>query len=299
VNLNIYGNVYNLGEPTGQRGSTGLNAVATGPGTIAVFNNTIFNASVFFLMGSSVKGGKVIFSDNIAASTIAGNAMTIFGANVASDHNCFFTSGEPVFSYSKKKFSSLETYQRESGLDRNSVFSDPQFLSAVPITPLDFRINLRSGCNSSSSTVPSVDAATGLSYDHDHEISGVPIIGALRVDTTAGHTGSLAQSCTSQCFEHRFVVPNGVYLVAVKFAPSVVRQKSEIGFILNGRKIVPEFEPSAPGDSNIPVRNFLVRPDNASIMLEPDTNTDTSVVTGVDILPFDTSHGDRTQVISW
>ena len=45
VNLEVYGNIYNLAGPAGKPVSTGVNAVATGPGTIAIFNNTIFNAS--------------------------------------------------------------------------------------------------------------------------------------------------------------------------------------------------------------------------------------------------------------
>ncbi len=85
VNLSLYGNIYNLGDPAGRPGSRGVNAVATGPGTISVFNNTIFNASGFLLMGSSDKGGKIIFSDNIAFSGVPGTAMTVFGANVASE----------------------------------------------------------------------------------------------------------------------------------------------------------------------------------------------------------------------
>ncbi len=66
--LSVYGNIYNLGAPPGKRGSTGINVGVTGPGTIAVFNNTILNASSYFLMGSS-NDGKIIFSDNIISAT--------------------------------------------------------------------------------------------------------------------------------------------------------------------------------------------------------------------------------------
>ena len=59
------------------------------------------------------------------------------------------------------------------------------------------------------------------------------------------------------------------------------------------------FEPSKTGDSDALLRSFLVRPDAASIVLEPDASTDTSDVTEVAIMPFDTVHGDGLQVIPW
>jgi hypothetical protein len=46
-------------------------------------------------------------------------------------------------------------------------------------------------------------------------------------------------------------------------------------------------------------RDFLVRPETNSIRLDADKGADTSVVTEVEILPFDTDHGSGLQVISW
>jgi hypothetical protein len=302
VNLRVYGNIYNLGGPAGKPGSTGVNAVATGPGTIAVFNNTIFNASVFFLMGSSAKGGQIEFTDNLAVSSVPGNPMTMFGSNVASDHNCFSTPGQPVFRYKTASFSSLKTYQASSGLDRDSVFSDPQFLSSTPLTPLDFRPGPRSGCNSPALSIPLADPAQGRTYDHDHVIPGGPVIGALRADKTASQVVASTQTCKSDCFHHPFAVPNGVYFVRLKFAPGVRSgQRREFCFSLNGRKVAAQFEASEiTGADDTLLHYFLVRPNDATITLEPeDANTDISVVTEVDIMPFDTSHGDEPQVIPW
>jgi len=301
VNLEVYGNIYNLTSPAGKPGSTGVNAVATGPGTIAIFNNTIFNASGFLLMGSSDRGGKVVFSDNIAFSSRPGTAMTVFGANVASDHNCFWTPGQPVFRYTNASFSSLETYGAGSDLDRDSVFADPQFVSSTPIAPLDFRPRIVSGCNSPALHIPLADPTNGRTYDHEHVIAGAPTIGALRADNAPNQPAVFTQMCNSHCFQHPFAVPNGVYLVRLKFASSALSgQKSEFAFVLNGRKVAAGFDPSeatSPDDSL--VQCFLVRPGSASIALEADANTDTSVVTEVDITPFDTVHGDGPQVIPW
>jgi parallel beta-helix repeat protein len=301
VNLNVYGNIYNLGGPAGKRGSTGVNAVATGPGTIAVFNNTIFNAFAYFLMGSSDKGGKIVFSDNIAFSSVPGQAMTSFGANVASNHNCFSTPGQPVFGYNNAKFSSLKTYQEASGLDRDSVFSDPQFLSSAPLSPLGFRVSSSSGCNSPAFSNPIADSANGRTYDRDRVATGDPVIGALRIDKSATPADALTQSCKSHCFQHAFAVPSGVYLVRLKFVSGVLSgQKREFSFALNGKKVATEFESSdIAGSEDDLLQYFLVRPDGASITLEPNADTDISAVTEVDILPFDTNHGDGPQVISW
>ncbi|HXM63306.1 MAG TPA: right-handed parallel beta-helix repeat-containing protein [Terriglobales bacterium] len=300
VNLSVYGNIYNFGGPTGKPGSRGVNAVATGPGTISVFNNTIFNASGFLLMGSSNKGGEIIFSDNIAFSAMPGTAMTAFGANVASNHNCFWTPGQPVFRYNNASFSSLETYQAGSGLDRDSIFSNPQLLSSTPVTPLDFRIDPSSACNAAAvNTLPS-DPAGGRTYDHDQIAMGEPVIGALQVRKPTNRAAS-TQTCNSHCDRHPFAVASGVYLVRLKFASSVLSGKNrEFSLFLNGRKVTAVFEPSETGGpDDILLRYFLVRPGGASIALEPDTTDDTSVVTEVAITLFDTAHGDGPQVVPW
>jgi parallel beta-helix repeat protein len=300
VNLKVYGNIYNLSGPAGKPGSTGVNAAVTGAGTIAVFNNTIFNASAYFLMGSSAKGSQIEFTDNLAVSSAAGTPMTMFGANVASDHNCFSTPGEPVFRYNATSFPSLKAYQASSGLDRDSVFADPRFVSTTPLTPLDFRPGASSGCNSPALNVPLKDPANGRTYDHDYAITSEPVIGALRPDKTASQTAA-PQICGSRCFPHSFAVPRGVYLVRLKFASGVRSgQIREFTFVLNGRKVAAEFEPSeiAAADDTL-FQCFLVRPEGASITLEPDANTDIPMVTEVDVMPFDKSHGDGLQVIPW
>ena len=300
ANLGVYGNIYNLAGPEGKPGSTGVNAVATGPGTIEVFNNTIFNASGFFLMGSSKNGGKVVFFDNLAVSSVLGTAMTMFGANVASNHNCFSTPGQPVFRYDNMSFPSLKTYQAGSGMDRDSVFSGPPFVTSTPLTPLDFHPGAGWGCNAPALSIPLADPANGRTYDHDRIAPGDAVIGALRLDKT-NQAAALTQSCKSHCFQRAFDVANGVYLVRLKFAPSVLSgQKREFIFVLNGKKVAAEFEaPEIIGSDDRLSQYFLVRPSGALITLEPTANNDISIVTEVDVMPFDTSHGDGLQVIPW
>ena len=300
VDLNVYGNIYNLGAAEGKQGARGINAVATGSGTVRVFNNTIFNASMFFLKGSSATGGKVEFSDNLAASTVAGPAMTSFGPNVTSNHNCFSAPGVPTFQYYGGMFPSLSAYQIASGLDRDSVFSDPQFVVASPRAPLDFRISAKSGCNSAALSVSSPLLSETGTYDHDRELPTNRVIGALRVDANADQDRRAGQSCTAHCFGTSFRVSGGVYLLTLKFGPDVVNRAKEFSFQVNGREEEADFASSAPAASlDAGAQSFLVRPECNSIVVQPDVDTDTSVVTEVDIERFDTSHGDGLQVIPW
>jgi hypothetical protein len=295
VNLKVYGNIYNLAGPTGKPGSTGINAVATGPGTIEVFNNTIFNASAFFLMGSSDKGGKVEFSDNLVFSSAPGTAMTMFKTTVASGHNCFSAPGQPIFRFSNAIFSSLKTYQTSSGLDRDSVIADPHFLSSTPVTPLDFRPSANSGCNLPASHIALADPANGRTYDHDD--AGAAAIGALQANK-ASPDAAPTQRCNSHCFHHPFAVPSGVYLMRLKFAPSA-HSGREFTFVVNGKRVTAEFEPFEGTGADDTYLYFLVRPNAPSITLEADAYMDVSIVTEVDIMPFDASHGQGLQVIPW
>jgi parallel beta helix pectate lyase-like protein len=299
-NLSVYGNIYNLGGPAGKHGATGVNVGVTGPGTIAVFNNTIVNANKYFLMGSSDNAGKIVFSDNLLSSELGGTSMVVFGLNVTSRHNCFFTSGEPAFEHSKAKFSNLKSYQEESGLDWDSIFADPQFLATIPVAPLDFRVGAASGCNSPVSFVPLPNEPNARNYDHDRDFAGGSIIGALRLGSKASRTPPIIRTCNSHCFEHLFAVPTGVYLVTLKFAPTPPSHETRFRFALSGREVVADFDSSATGDpGGSLLRYFIVRPDGHSIVLEPDENTDISIVTEVDIQPFDTAHGHGLQVIVW
>jgi hypothetical protein len=77
-------------------------------------------------------------------------------------------------------------------------------------------------------------------------------------------------------------------------------QNREFSFVLNGRKVAAEFEASeiAGSDDDL-LQYFLVRPDDSSITLAPDANSDTSAITEVAIILFDTSHGEGLQVIPW
>ncbi len=93
TDLNVYGNIYNLGGAAGKPAATGINVGVIGPGTISIFNNTLVNARGYFLVGSSKNEGRILFADNLLCSTDGGTPLVVFGSNVTSAHNCFFTSG--------------------------------------------------------------------------------------------------------------------------------------------------------------------------------------------------------------
>jgi parallel beta helix pectate lyase-like protein len=300
TDLNLYGNIYNLGGDEGERGSVGINVGVTGDGSIAVFNNTIVNAASYFLMGSSKNAGTILFSDNLLLSTARLPAMTVFGANVTSTHNCFFTLGQPVFTYSNQKFSSLKSYQDATGLDRDSIFADPQFAVQHPSVPLEFRVGQASACNSPARFIPPRTPSDARTYDHDRPGDGTPIMGAFGANRNEGFVPTSRVSCKIHCFERAFAVHAGVYLISLTFSPAVLTQGTEFHFTLNGRKVVADFDSAVDGDANHPLRRrFIVRPEGFLIVLGPDANQDLSVVSGVEIEPFDTDHGRGLQVVAW
>jgi hypothetical protein len=297
TNLELYGNIYNLGNSNGQPISKGINAVATGPGAITVFNNTIFNASGFFLMGSADKGGQVVFSKNIAFSTLAGNTLTAFGPNVVSNHNCFFTPGAPVFSYSRASFYTLATYRQTSSLEKDSILANPQFVSSTPVAPLDFRIPSTSGCNSLAKNT--LTATQEHTYDHDRSKTEKSAIGAFEVDAVSAWPGNARQLCRAHCFGRPFHVAKGVYLVNIRFSPVALSKTSELTFGLNGTRIIADPELSQLGSDDDMTRHFLVRPEKDLILLQSDGNLDDDVLAEVEIVPFDISHGEGQQIIPW
>jgi hypothetical protein len=284
----------------GKRGATGVNAGVMGPGSINIFNNTIVNAYGYFLAGSSNNAGRILFSDNVLFSAASRIPMVAFGANVTSAHNCFFTSGEPLFIYSNEKFSTLNSYKKASGLDADSIFADPQFRRGNPVIPLDFRVGKGSACSSAARLVPLRDRAGASTYDHDREESGAPAIGAFGGTRKAGDIPRMLRSCKARCFGYSFAVSDGVYLVSLRFAPVMLSQPREFSFTVNGRKLVAEFDSRSRDESDDALRrDFIVRPASHWIVLEPDAATDISVVTQVDIRTFDANHGRELQAVAW
>ncbi len=127
-----------------------------------------------------------------------------------------------------------------------------------------------------------------------------PVIGAFRVDDGARRRDVLFSSCTSHCFNHRFAVSPGVYLVRLTFATAALSRQAPFDFVLNGRTFDVEFDAAAVAESDDPlIKYFLVRPDGNLIVLASKATTDTALITEVNILHFDTNHGDGPQAISW
>jgi hypothetical protein len=282
VNLTIEGNSYNLSGPGGEPGSKGVNAVATGPGTITVSNNTIFNALNFFFKGSASNGGNVVFHDNVAAARVVGATFDDFAVGVTSAHNCFSSPGDPIFRYHNQIFNSLPAYQAGSSLEPASVFStelssEPTFVDQNHSSPLDFRILKNSACTSSRSK------------------------STLQRPTKVANRNLKALTCRSHCFNHAFNVTDGVYEVRMTFSEDATsNHEAKFSFLLNGRRMEVVFEPAefSNADRNA-VRWFLIRPQDGTITVEPQAGAEAVAVTAVDILLFDESHGEGLQVIPW
>jgi parallel beta-helix repeat protein len=294
VNLQVYGNIYNLGEGTAKPAATGINAVATGPGSIAVFNNTIVDAYGYSLMGSSDKGGNVRFADNIVFSA-AGGRMTEFGANVSSNHNCYFSPQPITFRGNGSNFASLQEYQRATGMDGDSIIADPQFMGTAHLTPMDFRINPSSGCNSRATGGRLIPASRVRTYDQVE--NGEPVIGALQPGKST--SSDKAESCTVHCVGHSFKIANATYLLRLKLsAPANLSAPAcRLTVVINGRKM--DLGNPSPAVWKGSPLDFLVRPDGGTIVLEQVGCGQDLTIAEMEILPFDQAHGDDLQVVPW
>ena len=275
TDLTVIDNIYNLTGADGEPASKGINAVATGPGSIAVLNNSIFNATGFFLKGSASGGGEVEFRGNIAAATTSGAILGEFSEAVSSDHNCYSAPGDGPFRYRTQTFTSLALYQAETGLETGSVLAKPSLVDRRPESPLDFRNNSFSGC--------------GLFESH-------PTVQAAKPAQVVTQT----QTCRFHCLHHAFTVADGVYRVRVSFKENEVRHLSPFHLFLNGRIVEVQF---AASDFSAPSGNltgvFLVRPQSGTITLEAQSPAAASAIARVDILGFDDSHGEGLQIIPW
>lgn len=282
VNLRAYGNIYNLTAESGSAGATGINAVTTGPGVIEVTGNTVYNARGYSLKGSSAAGGKVIFADNIVSSPAQSGTLADFQEGVTASHNCYFGKGTLLFRYGAAQFGTLKDYQQASGQDKGSVFANPQFLSSVPNTPLDFAVTTDAGCKPPAQMAPFGAANPSNSAKRES-------LPTIRVD-----------SCATGCFEHPFHVPRAVYLVRLKLSAALLSDKTSrsLALVLNGRRMSLDFTVAGSVGGSVLQRDFLVRPSNA-ILLSAEKESDSAAVSSLEIVPFDGAYGDGEMVLAW
>jgi hypothetical protein len=142
--LSVYYNIFDLGGH-----GSGINAVNTGSSPDLIYNNTFYATGGYALMGgdsvSDGGTGAIIFRNNVVQATslyliVRGDGSNEAGINLNSDYNLFYTTGEQLFSNLGTSYSSFTDYQTASGQDAHSIFLEPQFVSAPPTLPADFRL---------------------------------------------------------------------------------------------------------------------------------------------------------------
>jgi len=335
--LRVYGNIFNINWQPGDPFGNGTNAVSTGAGTVAVYNNIFWRTNAYALMGSA-REGQVIFRNNIVAG---GRGRRVsFAEGVSSDYNCFFADAGPVFRYGQTDYKSLEDYSKATGQDVHSLYGDPRFVAADPIGPWDFRL---------LPTSPCIDAGTDpAAEDLEHpgyDFAGVPVPQGLAFDIGAfewtpdsaypsrdlpcvrvnaggpalsGENGVswiedawYSGGATHQVefpiqgtpepevyrterfgpISYRIPVPNGTYLLRLKFAEIHFEEPGQRVFhvVVNGRRVLEDFDivREAGGPRVALDKTVLVRVTRGLVEIKFEPVIEQPKISGIEILPFD------------
>ncbi len=145
--LSLHGNIFN-NDGAGPGTNTGhaydsTESAAPDAGPILIYNNVYYKTISYGIMGG---GAGLIYRNNIVISSMSTN-LTLFTSGVDSDYNCFYSwNGSARFNWMSKGYQSFAQYQSASGLDTHSIYADPQFVSANPVTADDFKLKSTSPC---------------------------------------------------------------------------------------------------------------------------------------------------------
>lgn len=149
--LKLHNNVFNLdgaGPGIGGSHEQATNSPAPDAGPNLIYNNVIYNFKNYgFYSGSNVSSG-VVFRNNILIVTSNTQALVQLNPGVDADYNSYYcTAGSPKgWFWNNVNYSTLAGFRAASGQDAHSIYADPQFLSANPLSAADFRLKLTSPC---------------------------------------------------------------------------------------------------------------------------------------------------------
>lgn len=148
TDLKVYNNIFDVDWQPGGNGR-GMNVVNTGGGIIRVYNNVFYRVAG----GISVSTAEdsVIYRNNIVYS-LAPDQWIIWFINdkVSSDYNLFY--GSEKIHAPAGEYTSLAAYQA-TGHEVHSFLDEPEFVSAVPLSAMDFDLK---------QTSPAIDTGQDL-----------------------------------------------------------------------------------------------------------------------------------------
>ncbi len=202
TDIAVYYNIFNFDWDTTSSALYGCatNAANTGDGYVLFYNNILYGTGSYALM--SVNAGSVEFYNNIVYGAKPTGQLTNFDGNdVVSENNCFYGNG--VFRFGSTNYSTLSAYQSATGLETDSIFSDPEFaFTPHPESALDLQLMTGSACIDNGKDLSSI-VSEYLDYlGTSVPQNSVPDIGAYEgayegvhfYDTLEGETPDTAPS---------------------------------------------------------------------------------------------------------
>lgn len=145
--IKLHHNIFDMDDAGGGIGGyhdyDPVNSVVADSGPVEIYNNTIYNYRGNGLYTSGAMATNVIFRNNICMTASA--YALVRGCSVTNgtdcDFNLYYGTGTPMKFYANTTtYNSLAEYVAAFGQDSHSVYGDPQFVTAIPVSALDFRI---------------------------------------------------------------------------------------------------------------------------------------------------------------
>jgi len=157
----IHHNIFNFG-PAGQKAlggfwdyDSGLSFGTNDLGPNLIYNNVFYGFRDYgFYSPTNGQAGVVLRNNIFVSANVSGSDLARTHSGPDSDYNMFFSLGPTNFYYQVQEVGhSLALYQSASGMESNSAFGDPQFVSDNPATAADFKLKPTSPCINAGSNL--------------------------------------------------------------------------------------------------------------------------------------------------
>jgi len=151
--LKIHHNIFNMDNAgsgiLAYHEHSPLYSHAPDAGPVLVYNNIVHNYKTVGLRAVGTSATGVVFRNNILVTTTTNVFMPASLADgVNSDYNVYYyTVASLGWRWNSTNVaSSLAAFQSVSGQEAHSIYADPQFVSASPVTAADFQLKSTSPC---------------------------------------------------------------------------------------------------------------------------------------------------------
>lgn len=149
--LRVHNNIFNV---DGGRGIAGRHdhdptqSPAPDAGDNLIYNNVILGFTSFGFYFGTNSSPRVKVRNNVFVATSTNENMVNVYTGIDLDYNAYYcTAGAPRgWYFNNTRYTSLAAFRAASGHETNGIHTDPQFVSANPVTAADFQLKATSPC---------------------------------------------------------------------------------------------------------------------------------------------------------